>query len=168
MQVIGFVTNRRGKQFNLWVCSGACLEETLTELVRGGSVVDNEGFLGGISLLDFAKKRALLVQAEHFAMAERLEDAAQTFERAGMWEEAGKMRRRNRQQTITQVHIDLNQLVSQLRNGGLTATYVCPTCHGQIEISGESDASSLYTCSYCHSVIQVTDLANVIGKVLER
>ena len=113
-----------------------------------------------------AASRALLLQAKHYETAERIEDAARTYEIIGMAAEAGELRRRGRQQTVTQVQVDINGLVEQIRKGGLSTTYTCPACKSPIAISGSTSPEALRTCTYCGSTIQTTDLARFLARVV--
>lgn len=109
---------------------------------------------------------ALKLQAESFVVAERPEDAARTYEKIGMWKEAGDLRRRGRQQVVTQVHVNMNDLIDQLRRMGVSANYNCPACHSPITITGGMSPEKLTKCQYCGSTIPTTDLVDAIAKVV--
>src|SRR2546422_886002 len=76
------------------------------------------------------------------------------------------LRRRARQQTVTQVQVDINGLVEQIRKGGLSTTYTCPACKSPIAISGSTSPEALRSCAYCGSTIQTTDLARFLARVV--
>ena len=122
--------------------------------------------LAGSILTPEAAWLANRVQAEHFVVAERFEDAAQLHEKLGMWAEAGDLRRRARRQVVTQVHVDMNALIEQLKRTGIQASYVCPICHGPRAITGDSRPDALTTCQYCGVTIRQTDLIDAITKVV--
>ncbi len=107
-----------------------------------------------------------LQHARNLLEAERFEDAAKIYDGLGMWKEAGDARRHGKRNVVTQVQIDVNSLIDQVRKGGLTTTYACPACHSPIQISGQTDVRSLRHCQYCGSVIQSTDLVEFLARVV--
>jgi hypothetical protein len=109
------------------------------------------------SKLNYAKK---LIDAE------QIEGAAMIYQELGMWKEAGDLRRRARQQVMTQVHVNVNELIDQLKKAGISTNYTCPVCGGHIPITGETNLSKLYGCQFCGSVIQTTDLVEFLTKVV--
>ncbi|TLZ83409.1 MAG: hypothetical protein E6K03_05235 [Methanobacteriota archaeon] len=82
-----------------------------------------------------------------------------------MWKEAGEVRRIGRRQLVTQVHVNVNDLVDQVRKAGIATDYTCPTCGGHIHITGETLAT-LRNCQHCGSVVQTTDLVDFLIKVV--
>lgn len=151
------------------VCSWACFDRLATaNLSRGLTLVESGGYwyFGSYQLRPEAAQRAVRLQAEHFVLAERHEDAAQLYERIGMWKEAGQTRRLKQRQVITQVNVDLNELITQLRGLGLTATYTCPACLSPIKITAETKPDALAKCRYCGVVIRPTDLVDALMKVV--
>ncbi|TLZ55727.1 MAG: hypothetical protein E6K17_05215 [Methanobacteriota archaeon] len=114
-----------------------------------------------------AHRRSLqLSHAEHLVEAERFEEAAKIYEKLKMWKEAGEIRRRSRRVVTTQVHVDVNHLIDQMRQGGLATTYSCPACRSPIAISGTTSPNSLQTCGYCGSAIQTTDLVEFLTRAV--
>ena len=109
---------------------------------------------------------ALKLQTESYEIAERSEDAARTYEKIGMWKEAGELRRKTRQQVVTQVHVNMNDLIDQLRKMGLSANYTCPACRSPNTITGAMSPDKLSKCQYCGSIIPSTDLVEAISKVV--
>ncbi len=107
-----------------------------------------------------------LAHARNLLDAERFEDAARIYEGLGMWKEAGEARRHAKRTVVTQVQVDVNGLIDQVRRGGLTTTYACPACHSPIQITGNTDVHSLTHCQYCGSVIQSTDLVDFLTRVV--
>ena len=131
-----------------WSLRGIRLEPAFATLVSG--VVQ-------------AHRRSLqLTHAKNLVEAERFEEAAKIYDQAKMWKEAGDTRRKARRVVTTQVHLDVNHLIDQMRQGGLATTYSCPACRSPIKISGDTPASSLQTCGYCGSSIQTTDLVDFL------
>ena len=83
-----------------------------------------------------------------------------------MWKEAGETRRLKQRQVITQVRVDLNHLIAQLRSLGLTATYTCPACHSPLRITPETKPDGLTRCAHCGAVILPTDVIQAISRVV--
>ncbi len=152
------------------VCSIDCFEKFVTYSVTHGTPVTQSGqywYLGNYHLTSEVASRAVRIQAQHLILAERHEDAARTYERIGMWKEAGETRRMaQRQQVVTQVHINVNDLFDQLRKMGLSASYTCPVCRSPSTITGDTRPDALSKCQYCGSIIRQTDLIDAISKVI--
>jgi DNA-directed RNA polymerase subunit RPC12/RpoP len=109
-------------------------------------------------------KQKDLEQAREFERAFRLEDAALVYEKYGMIDEAGHVRRKGL--TTKTIQVDLNTLLEQMRSGGLVAEYKCPSCGGGIEVKGDSNTEGLRFCSYCGSRIETVGLADFLTKLL--
>jgi len=106
------------------------------------------------------------VHARNLIEAERFEDAAKIYDGLGKWKEAGEARRASKRTVVTQVQVDVNSLIEQVRKGGLITTYSCPACHSPIQISGSTDLSALSRCQYCGTTIQSTDLVEFLTHVV--
>ena len=151
------------------VCSWACFDRLATyNIGRGLTLVASGGawYIGSYQLRPEAAQRAVRIQAEHYVLAERHEDAARLYETIGMWKEAGETRRMKQRQVVTQIHVNVNDLIAQLRAMGLTATYTCPACRSPFQITRDTQADALAKCSYCGAVILPTDLIQAIAKVV--
>ena len=133
--------------------------------------------LGGIRLHPAAAQRAVamaedhrrrqgLAHAQHLIEAEDHEGAAKIYQTLGMWKEAGEVRRSGRRQIVTQVHVNVNDLVDQVRKAGIVTDYTCPACRGHIPISGDTTLAKLRSCQYCGSAIQTTDLVEFLTRVV--
>lgn len=107
-----------------------------------------------------------LAHARNLLQAERFEDAAKVYEGLGMWKEAGDARRHGKRNVVTQVQVDVNNLIDQVRKGGLTTTYACPACQSPIKIDASMDVTTMKHCQYCGSVIQSTDLVEFLSRVV--
>jgi hypothetical protein len=107
----------------------------------------------------------LMRRAENLLIAERHEEAARIYEHLGMWKEAGDVRRRARQQLVTHVKLDLNDLIEKMKQGGLATNYSCPSCGGAIHITGQTHTSSLAHCKYCGASLRTTDVAELLSRV---
>ncbi len=108
----------------------------------------------------------MLDHARQLLEAEDHEGAVRVYQDLGMWKEAGEARRAGRRQVVTQVHVNVNDLIEQLRNMGLTANYTCSVCHGPYTITGETKPDALSKCAYCGAVIRPTELVDTVAKVV--
>src|SRR5213594_1316609 len=84
---------------------------------------------------------------------------------AGSTPDRGR-RPRGRRRIVTQVHVNVNDLVDQVRKAGIATDYTCPACRGHIHITGETTLATLRNCQYCGSVVQTTDLVDFLTKVV--
>ncbi len=151
------------------VCSWDCFDRmTANNLGRGLTLSFASGswYFGSYQLRPEAAQRAVRMQAEHFLLAERHEDAARLYESIGMWKEAGDARRLKQRQVVTQVQVNVNDLIAQLRALGLTATYVCPACHSPLTITPQTTPATLAACPHCGAVTRPTDIIEAIRKVV--
>ena len=162
------------------VCSWECFEHwAWTFISRGHTpvVFGQQYVLGGIQLHPGTAGRAVamaedfrrtqkLAQVRNLIEAEDHESAAGIYQELGMWKEAGEVRRNGRRQIVTQVHVNVNDLVDQVRKAGIATDYTCPTCGGHIHITGETTLATLRNCQYCGSVVQTTDLVDFLTKVV--
>ncbi len=104
--------------------------------------------------------------AKEFEKAGRHEDAGRLLEEFGMVEAAGIVRKKGKAQVVTNISVDLNELLDKLRSGGLVSVYKCPNCGGNIKISGTTSSQKLSKCEYCGTVLQTDDLVNFIKEIL--
>jgi len=109
------------------------------------------------------KERAILL-AKNLEKAARYEEAAKIYEELGMFDEAGRQRRKEKE--IRVVTVDLNVIIDQLKETGLTVAYRCPSCGAFIKIKGDTKPDSLSSCEYCGAMIDRIDLANFLKSVL--
>ena len=107
-------------------------------------------------------KQVDLEEAQRLITAGRFEDAATIYEKHKMFAEAGQARAGNRTHFVKQVSVDMNVLIQQMRQGGITTTYKCPSCGAGIPISGTSTIEGLQKCQYCGTTLQVTDIAKLV------
>ena len=162
------------------VCSWECFDRwAWTFISRGYApvVMGQEYVLGGIRLHPGTAGRAVaiaedfrrtqkLAQVRNLIEAEDHESAAGIYQELGMWKEAGEVRRNGRRQIVTQVHVNMNDLVDQVRKAGIATDYTCLACGGHIRITGETTLATLRNCQYCGSVVQSTDLVDFLTKVV--
>jgi hypothetical protein len=104
--------------------------------------------------------------AKDLEKAGRHEDAGKLFEEFGMIDAAGTVRKKGKAQVVTNISVDLNQLLEKLKSGGLVSVYKCPNCGGSIKISGTTSTQKLSKCEYCGTVLQTDDLVNFIRDIL--
>ncbi len=160
------------------VCSWACFDRWTDLVFQQGQqpVLNAEKIvLAGITLYPSTAQRAGqlfqafrtrtgLDRAQKMLQAGDYEGAAQQFEALGMWDQAAAARRKDH--VVTEVQVNLNQLIEQLKASGVSTDFTCPTCGGHIPITGDTNLASLTTCAYCGSVIRTTDLVDFLSKVV--
>lgn len=66
----------------------------------------------------------------------------------------------------TEVSIDLNSLLRQLKDGGVVAVYRCPHCGGKLKIDRNASMDKLRVCEHCGSEIETMDLADFLKTAL--
>jgi hypothetical protein len=113
-------------------------------------------------------KTALTKKAQMLLQVRRLEEAARVFEHLGMYEEAGKARADNKQILIkkTEVTVDLNSLLKQIKTGGFVVVYRCPNCGAPLKVNKESNMQSIRTCKHCNFEIESMDVADFLRTAL--
>lgn len=166
---------------------GAVVLGWMTEEISGGCCLGSICLIPGILLVIVgilgvknARKKAeaeierkelerkqAIEYAENLTKARRFEDAAKIYESLGMWEEAGRVREMARISKRITVTVNLNKLLQQLKEGGITTTYKCPNCGAPINIDGNTTESALKFCSYCGAALKTTDLVDFIQKILQ-
>src|SRR3989475_5784099 len=161
------------------VCSWESFDRWAWTFISRGhapAVLGQQYVLGGIrlhpgtagrtvALAEDFRRTQKLAQVRNLTEAEDHESAAGIYQELGMWKEAGEVRRIGRRQLVTQVHVNVNDLVDQVRKAGIATDYTCPTCGGHIHITGETLAT-LRNCQHCGSVVQTTDLVDFLIKVV--
>lgn len=110
-------------------------------------------------------RQEMLSVAENLVAAERLEEAAQIYEQLGMFQEAGDLRRRAKAQVITHVNVDMDQLIEELRKGGLVTSYNCPNCGAAAKITGSTSSAALTHCTFCGAAFKTTDIVDLLAQV---
>ena len=113
-------------------------------------------------------KETDLKSAKDLETAGRYEAAAQTYERYQMFEEAGKVRAKNRE--LPPPPMDDPSLIAYLlkmRQRNKASSYECPNCGANISITGDTQAISLQKCEYCGSSLEVNALNSYLSKELE-
>lgn len=106
--------------------------------------------------------------AKNLEVAERFDDAIKIFDELGMYEDAGRVRRKAKSnvQEIRHTTVDLNTMLTQVKAGGLVSVYKCPNCGGSIKISGATSIDRLSKCEYCGTLLQTDDVVKFIQDIL--
>ena len=81
-----------------------------------------------------------------------------------MYEEAGKARAEDKHLSIkrTEVSVDLNSLLRQIKDGGLIVVYRCPHCSAPLKVNKETKMESLRVCKHCNSEIESMDITEFL------
>jgi len=98
----------------------------------------------------------------------RLEDAPKSHEELKMIDKARELREKKRGVVVKRVDIsvDLNELIQQVKDGGIVVVYRCPHCGGKLKISKDVDATTLKKCEHCGSEIETTELVEFLRTAL--
>ena len=83
-----------------------------------------------------------------------------------MWKEAGEVRRIGRRQIVTQVHVNVNDLVDRVRKAGIATDLHLSHVRRAHPHHRRDDARDLRNCQYCGFVVQTTDLVDFLIKVV--
>ena len=112
--------------------------------------------------------RSKTILAENLERCGRVQDAAKVFEELRMYDKARELRERDRQIIVkkTDVSVNLNALLQQVKEGGIVAVFRCPHCGGKLKISDKTTVNSLKVCEHCGSEIESMDLAEFLKTVL--
>jgi hypothetical protein len=113
-------------------------------------------------------KHTQLIKANHFETLREFENAAKIYKSLGMYEEAGRIRAKRDELTVkkTDISLNLNALLQQIKDGGIVAIYRCPHCNGKLKIGDKSTLKSIRTCEHCGSEIEAMDLADFLKTAL--
>jgi DNA-directed RNA polymerase subunit RPC12/RpoP len=127
-----------------------------------------EGNPKGNILWERLEKNVRLILIQNLTTTRNFERAAKLYEEMGMYEAAGKTRALDKEISIkkTEVSIDLNSLLRQLKDGGVVAVYRCPHCGGKLKIDKSVSMDKLRVCEHCGSEIETMDLADFLKTAL--
>jgi len=122
----------------------------------------------GSMLWEMLEKHVRLLLIQNLITTRNFEAAAKLYEEIGMYAEAGKTRAMDRELRIkkTEVSIDLNSLLRQLKDGGVVVVYRCPHCGGQLKVDKNVSVDKLKVCEHCGSEIETMDLAELLKTAL--
>jgi len=111
---------------------------------------------------------SLLQRARNLEEARNFEASALIYERLGMFKEAGRVRGKGQvvKVTRTEVSVNLNSLLRQLRDGGIVVVYRCPNCKAPMRIGKNTRVESLKVCGHCGSEIEAVDVADFLRTAL--
>ena len=112
--------------------------------------------------------KAKLALAENLERCGRIQDAAKAFEELRMYDKSRELREKDRHIIVknTNVSINLNALLQQVKDGGIVAVFRCPFCGGKLKINKNTTLDLLKTCEHCNSQIETVDLADFLKTVL--
>jgi hypothetical protein len=112
--------------------------------------------------------KAKLMLAQNLEQCGRTQDAAKIFEELRMYDKSRELRERDRHIVIkkTDVSINLNALLQQVKDGGIVAIFRCPHCGGKLKINDKTTMNSLRICEHCNSEIEALDLADFLKSAL--
>jgi predicted RNA-binding Zn-ribbon protein involved in translation (DUF1610 family) len=117
--------------------------------------------------------KALAIKAKT-ALAENLErcgrtlDSAKIFEDLRLYDKARTLRQKEKHIIVkrTDVTVDLNALLNQVKNGALIIVFRCPNCGGKVKIDKSVSIDKLRICEHCGSEIETVDLADFLRTAL--
>jgi len=114
------------------------------------------------------KRYCDLKQAENLEKAGRRKEAAKIYDQYGMYGKARKLRDTEKQVIVrkTNISVDLNALLQQIKDGGIIVVYRCPNCGGKLKVSKGTNVESLKACEHCGSEIETIELADFLKTAL--
>jgi len=92
------------------------------------------------------------------------ETLAEDFKEEKSLDKARELRERARGYQVKVTSVDVNELIKQLKEGGLAVAYHCPNCSAPLSINGDTKPESVNKCSYCGSKIE--NLADLLKEIL--
>lgn len=112
--------------------------------------------------------KAKLALAENLERCGRTQDAAKIFEELCMYDKSRELREKDRHIIVknTNVSVNLNALLQQVKDGGIVAVFRCPFCGGKLKINKNTTMDSLKICEHCNSEIESMDLADFLKTAL--
>ncbi|MCG7844335.1 MAG: hypothetical protein MIO90_02760 [Methanomassiliicoccales archaeon] len=143
-------------------------ERTLSCLDRSESPSYHDGRASEMNLcVNRAIRRInIYCDAEIAIRAGRFEDAARSYEFLTMYEEAGRIRKMalHERNTSRNVSVNMNQLIDQVRQGGLAFAYKCPSCGGSINIDKDFNPG-MKVCGFCGTPLDTSVIASLIKNI---
>jgi transcription initiation factor IIE alpha subunit len=119
-------------------------------------------------LMDRFGERAKLACAQNLERVGRPLDAAIGYEQLKMYDKAKELREKEKQVIVkgTNVSLDLNRFLQQIKDGGIVAVFRCPHCGGKLKVDKNVDVAKLKVCEHCGSEIESMDLADFLKTAL--
>jgi DNA-directed RNA polymerase subunit RPC12/RpoP len=133
-----------------------------------GTFVEDAASKVGNITLEFVN-RGHLTLAQNLEKCGRPLDAADIYEKyLRNYDKARQLREKDKHVIVkqTDISINLNALLQQLKDGGIVALYRCPHCNGTLKIGKDTSAESLKVCEHCGSKIETFDLADFLKTAL--
>lgn len=115
-----------------------------------------------------SSRNARLAMAHNLEKCGRITDAAKVFEELRLYDKARELREKDRHIIIkkTDVSVNINALLQQVKDNGLVAVYRCPHCGGKLKIDKNASMDKLRVCEHCGSEIETMDLADFLKTIL--
>ena len=112
--------------------------------------------------------KAKLALAKNLEKCGRTQDAAKIFEELQIYDKSRELRQQDRNIIIknTNVSVNLNSLLQQVKDGGIVAVFRCPVCGGKLKVNQSTTLDSLKKCEHCDSDISTLDLADFLKTIL--
>ena len=112
--------------------------------------------------------KAKLALAENLEKCGRTQDAARIFEELQMYDKSKALRDSDRHIIVknTNVSVNLNALLQQIKDGGIVAVFRCPFCGGKLKVNESTTLDNLKHCEHCGSEITSMDLADFLKTAL--
>jgi hypothetical protein len=119
-------------------------------------------------MFDKFYSQAKLALAKNLEKCGRIQDAARIFEEMHMYDKARELREVDKRIVVknTNVSVNLNALLQQVKEGGIVAVFRCPFCGANLKVNKDTTLDSLKICEHCHSEITSMDLADFLNAVL--
>lgn len=102
--------------------------------------------------------------AKHLEEAGKYEKSAEVYESLELWKDAGRVRKKLNQSVIKHIHVNANELFSQIKKEGLAIPYKCPLCSGTLKIDGNID---IEICPYCGGDIDLQTLSDLVKTLID-
>ncbi len=112
---------------------------------------------------------ASIALAENLIRCGRDLDAATIYEKLKLYDKARELRRKDKHILIkrTNISVNLNSLLQQVKDSGIVAVYRCPHCSANLRVGKDTSMESLRKCAHCGSEVEIMDLADFLEKALE-
>jgi rubrerythrin len=113
-------------------------------------------------------RNARTALAQNLERCGRTLDSAKEYENLRQYDKAKELREKDRHIVIkkTDISLNLNALLQQIKDNGLVAVYRCPHCGGKLKVDKNADISKLKVCEHCGSEIESMDLADFLKTAL--
>jgi hypothetical protein len=129
--------------------------------------IDSSNNLGPYSKK--SRYKAKLALAGNLVRCGRDLDAADIYEKLKLYVKARELRKKDKHIFIkrTNVSVNLNSLLRQVKDNGIVAVYRCPHCNANLKVGKDTTMESLRKCAHCGSEVETMDLADFLETALE-